>query len=64
MSKSFQGYRRKMVWKTTEDLEQIQGPQGSVVKCDHCNSQESPQYTIPTMIDLTLEGLSPLSFLT
>jgi hypothetical protein len=33
MSKSFQGYQKKMVWKKTEYPEQIRGPQSSVVIC-------------------------------
>jgi hypothetical protein len=36
-----------MVWKTTEDLEWIRGPRGSIVKCDQRNSQERPSIYDP-----------------
>jgi hypothetical protein len=36
-----------MIWKTTKDIEWIQGPRGSVVKCNQCDSQERPSIYNP-----------------
>jgi hypothetical protein len=63
-SEAYQGYLKKMVWKTTKDLEKILDPRSSVAKCSGIVPEKYPHYTIPTMFSLALEGLSPLPFLT
>jgi hypothetical protein len=46
-SEALQGCRKKLVWKTTEDLEWIRGPRSSVGKCDQYCSRERPSIYNP-----------------
>jgi len=59
---SFEGYRRKMVQKKTEDLEQIQGPRGSIFKCDQWKSQERPSIYDPHYVWSDFGGVISSTF--
>jgi hypothetical protein len=51
-----------MVWKTTEDIEWVRGPRGSIVKCGQCNSQERPSIYDPYYAWFDFGGLISSTF--
>jgi hypothetical protein len=61
---TYQGYRKKVFWKMTEDLEWIRDPRSSVENAINSNPKISPLYAFPTTLGPALEGLSPLPFRT
>jgi hypothetical protein len=62
--KTYRGYRKKVVGKTSEDLKWIRDPQISVGKCNRQYPTTSPLYVFPITLGLALEGLSLLPFRT
>jgi hypothetical protein len=56
-SEAYQGYRKKMVWKTTEDLEWIRGPRSSVGKCSRYYSRDRPSIYVPHYVQSSFGGV-------
>jgi hypothetical protein len=59
-----QGYRKQVVWKTTEDLEWIRDPQSSMANAIDGIPRQALYMCSPLRLVQALEGLSPLPFRT